>query len=120
MPAVIVAGVAGLIAVTFYGGHTWWWNRRMQQFGYSLIAVLAGAMLVSAVNRPAGSAWPRMLAAGWLRAFGKYSYCLYLIHIPVMRAVRAYVFNPELASSGVWTASVIIVVYWSGVWISSA
>src|SRR5512139_698442 len=31
----------------------------------------------------------------------------------------AYVFNPELASSGVWTASVIIVVYWSGVWISS-
>ena len=31
----------------------------------------------------------------------------------------AYVFNPELASSGVWTACVIIVVYWSGVWISS-
>jgi amino acid transporter len=31
----------------------------------------------------------------------------------------AYVFNPELASSGVWTAAVIIVVYWSGVWISS-
>ncbi|WP_028660035.1 APC family permease [Nocardioides insulae] len=31
----------------------------------------------------------------------------------------AYVFNPALASSGVWTACVIIVVYWSGVWISS-
>src|SRR3954449_2361347 len=31
----------------------------------------------------------------------------------------AYVFNPELASSGVWTAAVIIVVYWSGVWVSS-
>ena len=31
----------------------------------------------------------------------------------------AYVFNPELASSGAWTAAVIIVVYWSGVWISS-
>ncbi len=31
----------------------------------------------------------------------------------------AYVFNPELASSGVWTACVIIVVYWSGVWVSS-
>jgi hypothetical protein len=30
-----------------------------------------------------------------------------------------YVINPELASSGVWTAAVIIVVYWSGVWISS-
>ena len=31
----------------------------------------------------------------------------------------AYVFNPALASSGVWTAVVIIVVYWSGVWVSS-
>jgi amino acid transporter len=31
----------------------------------------------------------------------------------------AYVFNPELASSGVWTACVIIVVYWSGVWVSA-
>ncbi|WP_425956481.1 APC family permease [Xylanimonas sp. McL0601] len=31
----------------------------------------------------------------------------------------AYVFNPALASSGLWTAAVIIVVYWSGVWVSS-
>jgi amino acid transporter len=31
----------------------------------------------------------------------------------------AYVFNPELASSGVWTAIVIVVVYWTGVWVSS-
>ncbi|ARU50429.1 putative glutamate/gamma-aminobutyrate antiporter [Cellulosimicrobium cellulans] len=31
----------------------------------------------------------------------------------------AYVINPSLASSGVWTALVIVVVYWSGVWVSS-
>jgi len=31
----------------------------------------------------------------------------------------AYVFNPDLASSGVWTAAVIMVCYWSGVWVSS-
>ncbi|MFD1049469.1 amino acid permease, partial [Kibdelosporangium lantanae] len=31
----------------------------------------------------------------------------------------AYVFDPALASSGLWTAGVIIVAYWSGVWISS-
>ena len=31
----------------------------------------------------------------------------------------AYVINPALASSGVWTALVIVVVYWSGVWVSS-
>jgi peptidoglycan/LPS O-acetylase OafA/YrhL len=94
-PVVVIVGVAGLIVVTIMGGHTWWWNRRMQQFGYSLLAVIAGAMLVSALNRPADSLWPRMLSAEWLRAFGKYSYGLYLIHLPVMRAVREYVFNPE-------------------------
>ena len=31
----------------------------------------------------------------------------------------AYVFNPALASSGVWTALVIVVFYWSGVYVSS-
>jgi amino acid transporter len=31
----------------------------------------------------------------------------------------AYVINPSLASSGVWTAIVIMVAYWSGVWVSS-
>ena len=31
----------------------------------------------------------------------------------------AYVFNPNLADSGLWTAAVIMVCYWSGVFISS-
>lgn len=31
----------------------------------------------------------------------------------------AYVINPDLASSGVWTACVIVIVYWTGVWVSS-
>ncbi|WP_412748548.1 APC family permease [Krasilnikovia sp. M28-CT-15] len=31
----------------------------------------------------------------------------------------AYVFNPALASSGTWTALVIMVCYWTGVWVSS-
>ncbi|HEX6681509.1 MAG TPA: APC family permease [Candidatus Limnocylindrales bacterium] len=31
----------------------------------------------------------------------------------------AYVFNPALAASGLWTAAVIVVCFWSGVYISS-
>jgi peptidoglycan/LPS O-acetylase OafA/YrhL len=108
VPIVVIACVAGLIACTILGGHTWWWNRRMQQYGYSLIAVIGGAMLVSAINRPADSLWPRMLSAGWLRAFGKYSYALYLIHLPVMRLVREYVFDPlEYETIAPWNAQLL-------------
>jgi peptidoglycan/LPS O-acetylase OafA/YrhL len=108
VPLVIIAGVAGLIACTILGGHTWWWNRRMQQYGYSLIALIGGAMLVSAINRPADSLWPRMLSAGWLRAFGKYSYGLYLIHLPVMHLVREYVLDPlEYETTRQWSAQLL-------------
>jgi glutamate:GABA antiporter len=34
-------------------------------------------------------------------------------------ATLAYVINPDLASNGVWTAIVIVVCYWTGVWVSS-
>jgi peptidoglycan/LPS O-acetylase OafA/YrhL len=95
VPAVAMATVAGLIVCIIMGGHTWWWNRWMQQYGYSLIAIGGGAMLVSAINRPVDSLWPRMLSARWLRAFGKYSYCLYLTHTAIMGLVHDYVFNPE-------------------------
>jgi peptidoglycan/LPS O-acetylase OafA/YrhL len=111
VPLIVIAAVAGIVWCTIMGGHTWWWNRRMQQFGYSLIAILGGALLVSAINRPAHSLWPRLLSAGWLRAFGKYSYALYLFHLPVMRGVREYVFDPlEHLAIGPWTAQILF--YW--------
>jgi peptidoglycan/LPS O-acetylase OafA/YrhL len=109
-PVVAMLAVAGIIGCTIMGGHTWWWNRWIQQYGYSLIAITGGAMLVSAVARPADSLWPRMLSARWLRAFGKYSYALYLIHAPVMRAVKTYVVDPlQLESFGLgpWTVQVL-------------
>jgi peptidoglycan/LPS O-acetylase OafA/YrhL len=113
VPMVLIACAAGLIICAILGGHPWWWNRRMQQYGYSLIAIAGGAMLVSAINRPAGSLWPRMLSAGWLRAFGKYSFALYLTHQPVMRVVREYVLNPgEYETLGMprWTVQVLFYV----------
>ena len=93
LPAGLI-GIAGLMLITYEAGDSWWWNPRMQEVGYTLIAIVAAAMVVAAVARPADSGWARMLSCGWLRAFGKYSYCIYLIHLPVMRAVREYLFDP--------------------------
>jgi peptidoglycan/LPS O-acetylase OafA/YrhL len=90
-PRVAIGALAGLVAVVVIDGDTWWWGPWMQRVGFSLLAITGAAMLVAAVAKPPGSLWPRMLSANWLRAFGKYSYCLYLIHLPVMRLVRTFV-----------------------------
>jgi peptidoglycan/LPS O-acetylase OafA/YrhL len=96
-PTAIAAalGIGGLLAIVITTGDAWWWQPRMQQIGFSLCALTGAAMLVGAVTMPESNWWPRFLSAGWLRAFGKYSYCLYLIHLPIQRVVREYVFEPR-------------------------
>jgi len=90
-----VFGAAGVVALCWVDGDSWWWGPAMQRVGYSVLAMTGAGMLVAAVTLPSGHWWPRLLSAGWLRAFGKYSYCLYLIHLPVMRVVRTYVLGPD-------------------------
>ena len=74
----------------------------MQQIGFTLIACTSAAMLVAALSGTEKGWWPWLLSAGWLRAFGKYSYCLYLIHLPVMRVVREYLYRP---TEDLWAAA---------------
>jgi peptidoglycan/LPS O-acetylase OafA/YrhL len=112
-PWAAAVGAMALAAIAVDSDEPWWWTSRMQQYGYALIAWTAGAMLVSAVTRPPDSTWPRLLSAGWLRAFGKYSYCLYLTHLPVMRAMREYVFDPfefNALAIAPWIAQVLFYV----------
>ena len=87
--------VLGVVAVSWIDGESWWWGPTMQRVGYSLLAMTGGAWIVAAVALPGAHWWPRALSAAWLRAFGKYSYCLYLIHLPVMRIVREFVLGPD-------------------------
>lgn len=88
-------GAGGVVAVCWLDGDSWWWGEAMQRAGYSLVALAAAGALIAALNRRTGARWPRLLAAGWLRAFGKYSYALYLFHLPVLRVVREFVFGPD-------------------------
>ena len=93
--ALVRAHLLGVAGVCWLDGESWWWGPTMQRAGYSLLALTGGAWIVAAVRLPDAHWWPRVLSAGWLRAFGKYSYCLYLIHLPVMRVVREFVLGPE-------------------------
>ena len=108
-PTVAIAGLAGIVMVVIDGGDSWWWQPAMQRVGYSLIAITSGSLLVMALQ-PEGL-WTRMMSAGWLRAFGKYSYCLYLIHLPVMRVMRDYVFDPgDYAMLAPWVGQALFYV----------
>jgi peptidoglycan/LPS O-acetylase OafA/YrhL len=106
---IAIAGLCGVIVVCLVDGESWWWGPWMQRAGYSLLSLTGGAMLVAAVAQPGENLWPRLLSAGWLRAFGKYSYCLYLIHLPVMRTVRTFVLGPEqfAAFGNIWIGQLL-------------
>jgi peptidoglycan/LPS O-acetylase OafA/YrhL len=93
-PAIVALALSGLAAVCWIDGEGWWWGPAMQRVGYSLLAVGGAGLIAAAILHGQGT-WARALSTGWLRAFGKYSYCLYLIHLPVMRLVRTYVLPPE-------------------------
>jgi peptidoglycan/LPS O-acetylase OafA/YrhL len=59
--------------------------------GYTAFDVLYGSILLLALN-----GWgKRLLESGALRAFGKYSYALYLFHFPIMLSVSAHLPNSE-------------------------
>jgi peptidoglycan/LPS O-acetylase OafA/YrhL len=109
---VAATALGGVIAVSWIDGGGWWANLWMQRAGYSLLAWAGAGMLVAAVVQPQTAVWPRMLSVGWLRAFGKYSYCLYLIHLPVMRVMRAFVLPPaDFATMGsVWAGQLVFYV----------
>lgn len=90
-----IIALGGVAALCWLGGDTGWANPHMQGAGYSLLALTAAGMVVGAVALPPQHWWPRLVSTGWLRAFGKYSYCLYLIHLSVMRPVRELVLAPQ-------------------------
>jgi peptidoglycan/LPS O-acetylase OafA/YrhL len=64
-------------------------------FGFTLIAVTFGALLISVLTAAPESALSRVFTSGFLRAFGKYSYGLYLIHLPLRAVIRDRLFGPS-------------------------
>lgn len=66
-------------------------NPLIQTWGYSLVAV-ASAVFVAVAAREGAS---RRRGSKALRFFGKYSYCIYVVHAPIKHAVYS-LFRPKL------------------------
>jgi len=89
-----VISLAALIAMRLLDGdlleHPWG-----RIWAGTLVAFVAGWMLVSALAAPMDSLVGRFFANRFLRMLGKYSYALYLFHLPLRALIRDTVYGPE-------------------------
>ncbi|MGW4519935.1 APC family permease [Amycolatopsis sp. NPDC004378] len=96
-----------------------------------LIPAVVFLLPTSLVSAELASGWPggvyNWVAQGLSKPLGFLAvwcqFAMTIFYYPSLlgyvASTLAYVFDPALAGNGVWTAVVIVVSYWSGVWISS-
>jgi peptidoglycan/LPS O-acetylase OafA/YrhL len=70
--------------------------------GQTVLAMLSGALVLLCLSPSASAAtvrWQRAMSVSWLRSVGKYSYAMYVVHLPLSRVLRPRV-EGALASGG--------------------
>jgi peptidoglycan/LPS O-acetylase OafA/YrhL len=77
---------------------------RVQVVGFSVLAVFFGALLVLVLQAGQGDRLGRIFSSASLRMFGKYSYALYLFHLPLRAVIRDVLFAPDRYSTAFGTA----------------
>ena len=80
---VAVAAVFGLLVARHFDRDMFFWSKHMAAYGYSLVALLGGALLVAVLKAPAGSMLTCIFTLAPMRMCGKYSYALYVVHVPI-------------------------------------
>jgi peptidoglycan/LPS O-acetylase OafA/YrhL len=84
-PPIAAAALAGLLAVRLADGYLFFWDRYMARYGYTAAVVLFGALLIYVLGT--GDSQRRyvkgLFTAPLMTSAGKYSYALYMVHVPV-------------------------------------
>jgi peptidoglycan/LPS O-acetylase OafA/YrhL len=93
VPRLAMLSGVGLLLVTLASGFLARLNPVTLTLGHTLLAIVSALLVLEVVRRTATEPAGRMirwLSAPWLRTFGKYSYSIYLIHLPLnLLATRA-------------------------------
>jgi peptidoglycan/LPS O-acetylase OafA/YrhL len=111
-PWAVLVGVAGVVTLSCWDGHLSWDGGIKQVVGYTFLALAASGLLLCATNPNERARGPRWMSARWLQMFGRYSFCLYLIHLPVMWAVRYSIFDPTRAPRVLDSAMPAQILFW--------
>lgn len=111
----VAAGIAalGLVAVRIADGDLFFWSKYMATYGYTLIVALFGALLVLVVQGRS-SLLASVFSNGFMTRCGKYSYALYMVHVPVasllyplvMRALDR--FKPTIGYEGAFLVFAVL------------
>ncbi|HWP39998.1 MAG TPA: acyltransferase family protein, partial [Tepidisphaeraceae bacterium] len=83
--------------------------------GNGLISIFYGSILIFAATSIKGTWTNRLFASRVLRTFGKYSYAVYLLHMPIMILFAEYVFSPAQTRLG---GSLLpgLLIYYAATW----
>lgn len=92
---VLAIGPAALTAMVWAEPYRSHYGTVMQLVGYPLVALVCGALLVRVLAAPADSRLHRALCGGALGFFGRYSYGIYLLHVPLQGALLSSGFSPR-------------------------
>ncbi len=75
-------------------------GKLMQVIGYLALPIAFGGLLVLSVTAAPGTALARVFCSGIMRTLGKYSYALYLFHLPLRAVIRDTLFGPGVSGGG--------------------
>jgi peptidoglycan/LPS O-acetylase OafA/YrhL len=83
LPAVAVGSAAIIAALWLANGKLDAFDRSSYTVGYTLLAFVFGGLVLVAITTPASGMVGRLLTFNVLKTSGKYSYAMYLFHLPI-------------------------------------
>ena len=92
-PAAIVAGGGALAAIFLWRREFAWEDPVVKVLGYSVLTVFFGALVAGAAT--GSGRFQRASGHAALRFFGRYSYAMYVFHLPLLPFYVAYGFSPN-------------------------
>ncbi|HMB95887.1 MAG TPA: acyltransferase [Tepidisphaeraceae bacterium] len=99
----LISGIS-LIYVAVHSQNLFFADSPQHTIFYSVIAIFFGCVLLTVRTSPSGSMTSWLFTRRWLRFLGRYSYAIYLVHLPVRTIVRDFVYPQDRFASAFGSA----------------
>lgn len=82
-----------LVVIVIYQGTFFFWDTLVASFGYTLLSIIFASILFESVLN--NTKLNILFNTVFFKDIGKYSYAMYLIHVPVSKGLKSLFFNSE-------------------------